>query len=163
MTFGIVALYLRLGDKHPTLNLAAFLSSFTAIVLTVGLDVDKTFILPYLASVTPAITSVANFAQNMPSALGPYLAVLMTGLLLHLIGLIMLGAAVVRSGILPKGSGWLLIVSTVLSYGSLFGVSILHVVGVIGVGLALVWLGLALRSAQVETSASSQPRFVTER
>lgn len=163
MTVGIVALYLRLGDKHPALNLTAFVLSFNAMVLTVGLDIDKTFILPYLASLTPAITSMANFAQNMPAALGPYLAVLMTSLLLHLLGLILLGVAVIRSGVLPNRAGWLLIVGTVMSYGSLFGVSILHVAGVIGVGIALAWLGFRLQSSQAEMSTSSQPRLATGR
>jgi hypothetical protein len=163
MTFGIIALYLRLGDKHPALNLAAFLSSFTAIVMTVGLDVDKTFILPYLTSLNPAITSMGDFAANMPAALGPYLVVLMTTLLLHLVGLIMLGVAVVRSGALPHWAGWILIVGTVMSYGSLFGMGILHTVGVIAVGIALAWLGFALRSSQVEINTSSQTHFATGR
>jgi hypothetical protein len=159
MTFGLVALYLRLGQRSPRLNLAAFLTSFVAIVLTVGLAIDKTFILPYLASVTPAITSVANFATNLPAALQPYLAVLMTGVLLHLLGLILVGMAVVRSAVLPRWAGWLLIAGTVLSYGNLFGIGWLHFIGVIGVGVALAWLGLALWAPQVEAGLARQPQF----
>lgn len=159
MTFGLVALYLRQGHRSRALNLAAFLVSFVAIVLTVGLDIDKTFILPYLASVTPAITSLANFAANMPPMLQPYLMVLLAGLLLHLVGLIMTGAAIIRSGVLPQGAGGLLIVGTVLSYGNLFGVGFLHAAGVIGVGVALAWLGLALWSPQAETTVAMQPQL----
>lgn len=156
VTFGLVAIYLRQGDRSRTLNLVAFVVSFVAIVMTVGLDVDKTFILPYLASVNPVITSVANFAQNMPSMLQPYLMILMLGLLLHLIGPILLGAAVLRSGVFPKLAGWLIIVANVLSYGNLFGVNFLHVIGVIGIGVADIWLGIVLRSVQPETSAAMQ-------
>lgn len=159
MTVGTVALYLRQGHRSRILNLAAFLISFVAIVLTVGLDIDKTFILPYLASLIPSITSVADFALNMPTALQPYLAVLMTGLFLHLVGLVVLGAAVVRSGVLPAWAGWLLIIGTVLSYGNMFGIGFLHTVGVIGVGVALAWLGVALWSPPAEASAVVQAQF----
>ena len=159
MAFGIVALYLRQGHQSRALNLTAFLISFVAIVLTVGLDIDKTLILPYLASGIPAITSVANFATHMPAALQPYLAVLMAGLLLHLVGLVVLGAAIVRSGVLPHWAGWLLIVGTVLSYGSLFGISMLHTIGVIVVGVALAWLGYALWAQKNETAAALQPEL----
>jgi hypothetical protein len=138
---------------------AAFLLSFVAIVLTVGLDIDKTFILPGLASITPAVTSVANFAANMPAALQPYLAILMAGLLLHRVGLVVLGAAVVRAGVLPQWAGWLLMIGTVLGYGNLFGVGGLHTVGVIGVGVALAWLGAALWSPQAEADVAMQPQM----
>lgn len=160
VTFGLVAIYLRQGDRSRTLNLIAFIVSFVAMVMTVGLDVDKTLILPYLASVNPSITSVANFAQNMPVMLQPYLMVLMIGLLLHLVGPILLGAAIVRSGVLPKLAGWLIIIANVFSYGNLFGVNILHVIGVIGIGAADIWLGFAIRSTQaseVPTSLQAQP------
>ncbi len=159
MTMGLVALYLRQGHRSRALNLAAFLLSFVAIVLTVGLDIDKTFILPYLASVNPAVTSMTNFATNLPAMLQPYLMVLLAGLFLHLVGLIVQGVAIVRSGVLPVGAGWLLIVGTVLSYGSLFGINLLHTVGIIGVGVALAWLGVALWSPQAETSVTMQPQL----
>jgi hypothetical protein len=159
MTFGLVALYLRQGHRRRALNLAAFLSSFIAIILTVGLDVDKTFILPYLASLTPAITSMADFAANMPAALQPYLAVLMSALLLHLVGLVLVGVAVVRSGVLPAWAGWLLIAGTVSSYGSLFGLGWLHTLGVIAVGAALAWLGVALWAPAVEPAPALQPQM----
>jgi hypothetical protein len=155
VTFGLVALYLRQGDRSRTLNLAAFLVAFVAMILTVGLDIDKTFILPYLASVNPSITSVANFAQNMPALLQPYLMILMLGLLLHLVGPILLGAAIVRSGVFPALAGWLIILANVLSYGNLFGVNILHVIGVLGVGVADIWLGLALRERQTSAETTS--------
>jgi hypothetical protein len=159
LTLGLVAVYLRQGHRSPRLNLAAFVTAFVAIVLTTGLDIDKTLILPYLASITPAITSMTNFATFMPSALQPYLAVLMSTLLLHLVGLILVGVAVVRAGVLPRWAGWLLIASTVLSYGNLFGLGWLHTFGVIGVGVALGWLGLALSAPQPEASGALQPQF----
>jgi uncharacterized membrane protein YgdD (TMEM256/DUF423 family) len=159
MTFGLIALYLRQAERSRALNLVAFLTSFVAIILTAGLDIDKTFTLPYIASLTPGITSMANFAPNMPAALQPYLAIHMTTLLLHLVGLILVGAAVVRSKVLPVWAGWLLILGTVLSYGNLFGIGLLHTVGVIGVGAASVWLGVALLAPQAEASASLQPQL----
>jgi hypothetical protein len=155
VTFGLVALYLRQGERSRTLNLVAFLVTFVAMIVTVGLDVDKTFILPYLASVNPSITSVANFAQNMPAMLQPYLMVLMLGLLLHLIGPILLGAAVVRSGVFPALAGWLIIIANILSYGNLFGINILHVIGVIGVGVADIWLGWALRTTETNEGVAA--------
>jgi uncharacterized membrane protein YgdD (TMEM256/DUF423 family) len=157
MPFGLVALYLRQGHQKRALNLTAFVLSFVAIVLTVGLDIDKTFILPYMASLNPGTTSMADFASNMPTSLQPYLVVLMTSLALHLVGLILLGVAVVRSGVLPQWAGWLLIVGTVFSYGSLFGSNVAHTVGVVMVGIALAWLGAALWSRQSEASGTMQP------
>ena len=156
VTFGLVAIYLRQGERSRLLNLIAFLVAFVAMVMTMGLDVDKTFILPYLASVNPTITSVANFAQNMPAVLQPYLSILMLGLLLHLVGPILVGTAIVRSGVLPKLAGWLMIVANILSYGNLFGVNILHVVGVLGVGAAHIWLGFALFSTRADDALSMQ-------
>jgi hypothetical protein len=156
LAFGVIGLGLSLRGKLAVLG---FLVMFFATLLVVGLDVDKTFILPYLASANPAITHVGNFAQNIPPMMQNYLLVFLIALGLYLVGPILLGIAILRSDTLPRWAGAVLIVSNIMQYGNMFGVAILHSIGVAVFGLALGWLGYALWARPAATNTIAQPQL----
>lgn len=153
---GAIGLALCLRGRLARLG---FLATFCAALLVVGLDVDKTFILPYLASVNPGITHVGNFAQHLPAMMQSYLLVFMVSLLLYLVGPILLGVAIWRSGALPRWAGAVLIAGNLLQYGNMFGVGILHNIGVAIFGIALGWLGYAIWQRVAEERAALQPQL----
>jgi hypothetical protein len=157
LALGVIGLGLSLRGK---LAAAGFLVMFFGTVLVVGLDVDKTFILPYLATVNPSITHMGNFAQNVPPLMQNYMVVFLVALLLYFVGPLLLGIAIVRDSRLPRWLGVVLIVGNILQYGNMFGVAFLHSIGVAVFGLALGWLGYKLWAWQTTTSTVTQPQLV---
>jgi hypothetical protein len=157
LALGVIGLGLSLRGR---LAAVGFLVMFFGTVLVVGLDVDKTFILPYLATVNPSITHMGNFAQNMRPQMQNYMLVFLVTLLLYFVGPVLLGIAILRDSRLPRWLGVVLIIGNIMQYGNMFGVAILHSIGVAVFGLALGWLGYRLWAWQTATNTITQPQLV---
>jgi hypothetical protein len=140
---GLVGLYARQVEQTGPLGLVGFVLAFVGTALVGS-------ILLYVATVLPLIAAEAQptfeRAATPPAFLQPVF-VLGFGL-----GWILLGAATLRAGVLPRWSGLLLIVGVtlfVLPEVAPLAVTLRHLLvtaGDILFGLGLVWIGYALWS-----------------
>ncbi len=70
---------------------------------------------------------------------------------------ILLGAAIVRAGVLPRGAGILLAVGApIVAFSPPIGVQAVLIVGHVMFGLGLVWLGYALWTGAEHEQSSSE-------
>jgi hypothetical protein len=140
---GLVGLYARQVEQTGPLGLVGFVLAFVGTALVGS-------ILLYVATVLPLIAAEAQpifeRAATPPAFLQPVF-VLGFGL-----DWILLGAATLRAGVLPRWSGLLLIVGVtlfVLSEVAPLAVTLRHLLVTVGdilFGLGLVWIGYALWS-----------------
>ena len=141
--FGLAGLVARLGPALGRLGAAGVLLAVPGVVVAAGLFLTEAFVFPVLAREDPALLDLD----------GPLLGSLMirlTGGLagLWFIGLVLIGVAIERARLLPRGTGMLLAVATVL-FAVLEG-PFLPVAGEIAVVLfaaAHVWVGVTLGRA----------------
>ena len=141
--FGLAGLVARLGPALGRLGAAGVLLAVPGVVVAAGLFLTEAFVFPVLAREDPALLDLD----------GPLLGSLMirlTGGLagLWFIGLVLIGVAIERARLLPRGTGMLLAVATVL-FAALEG-PFLPVAGEIAVVLfaaAHVWVGVTLGRA----------------
>jgi hypothetical protein len=120
--FGLIGVHLKQADKAGWLGSAGFgLSFFSIIILTTQLIVS-TWILPALA----AQPDMPKTAAALLDPSGPLAAFSMVVYIVYIpvvIGLVLLGIAVMRAGVLPRWAGLLLIIGTLLDLAVLIGVS----------------------------------------
>ena len=107
--FGLAGLVARLGPALGRLGAAGVLLAVPGVVVAAGLFLTEAFVFPVLAREDPALLDLD----------GPLLGSLMirlTGGLagLWFIGLVLIGVAIERARLLPRGTGMLLAVATVL-------------------------------------------------
>ena len=139
---GLVGLYTRQAEKTGWLGLAGFVLAFIGIAVGGGLLAIVSIIIPLIASESPTLITQA---MTPPAFLLPVVA-LGFGL-----GFILFGVATMRSGVLPRWAGLLLIIGTVLQMaeGSPMDPSLLHMIltaGRVVFGLSFAWTGYALWS-----------------
>ena len=141
--FGLAGLVARLGPALGRLGAAGVLLAVPGVVVAAGLFLTEAFVFPVLAREAPALLELDG------SLLGSLLIRLTGGLAgLWFIGLVLIGIAIERARLLPRGTGMLLAVATVL-FAVLEG-PFLPVAGEIAVVLfaaAHVWVGVTLGRA----------------
>lgn len=123
----LVGIFARQLQRAGRLGLAGFLTAFvgTAMLLLEGRE--------HLFS--------PDFGQGTPLGLPE----LIVASLVFSIGYILLGAAIVRAGVLPRGAGILLAVGgPIVAFSPPIGVQAILIVGHVLFGFGLVWLGYAL-------------------
>jgi hypothetical protein len=91
-----------------------------------------------------------DFGQGTPLGLWE----LIVASLVFSIGYILLGFAISRAGVLPRGAGILLAVGgPIVAFSPPIGVQAVHVVGHVLFGLGLVWLGYTLWTGTEQPSS----------
>ena len=147
MLFGLVGLYARQVEKTGWLGLVGFVLAFIGTVL-----VDSIFVMASTVIHVVAVQAPALFDQ---AAAPPTFGVLVV-VLGYILGYILFGIATMRAGVLPRGSGLLLIIGSamfMISEAVPLNASLSHLIVTIGdviFGAGFVWMGFALWSEKRE-------------
>jgi hypothetical protein len=152
--FGLAGLVVRLGSALGRLGVVGAVVAVPGLVVAAGLFLTEAFVFPVLARENPALLDLDGVL------LGSW-AIRVTGGLagLWFVGLVLVGVAIERAGVLRRGTGMLLAVGTVL-FGALEG-PFLPVAGEVAVVLfsaaqiRLGWALLARRRSDVTAAQQS--------
>ena len=162
---GLVGIYARQAVKVGWIGLVGFILLSAWFVLIMGFSFVEAFILPQIATATPAFVDgwMKMFNGGTSSISMGALPTLWTlSAPLYMLGGLLFGIATFRARILPRGAAVLLAVGTVLApVASKLSLSAMPKIA-IPTGLALAWLGYALmterRTAAAATAAKSELR-----
>jgi hypothetical protein len=156
---GLAGLYARQVKEAGWLGLAGYLLFSLFFAHTLAFAFAEAFILPQLATASPAfVESFLGAFNGTPGemdlgALPTFYAIAGFG---YVLGGLLFGIATLRAGILPRWAAGLLAVGTILPL--LLSSLIPHPLDrifAVPVGLALIWLGYALWSERREQAAGS--------
>ena len=136
---GLVGLYVRYADQTGSLGLAAFVVAFLGNTLLVAGSFIDAFVIPVLALKFPVVF------EDPPVPLSIALSLTY---LLFVLGYVLLGTAIVRSGVLPRWAGLMLAVGAPLFAVGVATVQPLTVVGAVLFGVGWAWLGYMMVSGQ---------------
>ena len=154
--FGLVGLYARLQEQSGTLGLVAFILALFGSGLSIIAGAVEAYVEPFLAS--QQATPQPPLALIDPAGpLSGLLLFFLLAVIFFFLGYTLMGVVIVRTRVLPRWAGWLLIIGTVLTNATFLG-SIGYVPRVIGgviFGIALGWLGYALWSEKGVTTAQA--------
>jgi len=160
---GLAGLYARQAIKFGWLGLVGFLMLSLWLVLIMGFSFVEAFILPHLATVTPAfVVGWMGMFNGDPSPvdLGVLPALWTLTGPLYIGGGVLFGIATFRARILPRGAAVLLALGTALApVASLLPLTVQPKI-LIPTGLALAWLGYALMVERQKPSADLNDRPV---
>jgi len=150
--FGLIGFYLVQADKAGRLGSVGFLLAFFGTVLVTAQVAVATLILPVIATQQDA----PKTAFEMLDPAGPLSVFSSISLVASValgIGLILMGIATMRAGVLPRWAGLLLIVGTVLEFAVLVGApgAMIVKLGDVAIDAAKIWIVYALWSKQSET------------
>jgi len=158
---GLSGLYARQAAKTGWLGLAGYLMLELWLVLIMGFSFVEAFVLPHVASTSPALVQAWMGMFNGPA--GTFdLGVLPTVWTLtgpvYIIGGLLFGTATFRAGVLPRWAGALLALSTLLAPLAALLPNASQPKTAIPVGIALAWLGCALWTEQRTPALSAASR-----
>jgi hypothetical protein len=157
---GLAGLYARQAEKSGWLGLTGYILFSLWLVLMMGFTFAETFILPLLATGSPAFVQgwVGMFTGSASEInLGALPTLWTLSGPVYILGGLLFGIATFRAGILPRWAGVLLAVGTVLGpVAALFPPEYEAKVAV-PVGLALAWLGYALFSERQAPASEPLP------
>src|SRR5919109_2894747 len=160
--FGLAGLHARQAEKTGWLGLAGFLLFSIWITLVSGFSFVEAFILPKLATASPAF--VESFLGMFSGSTGEIdMGILPTIWQLsgpmYILGPVLFGIATFRAGILPRWAGALLALNIVwVPLGAVLPHQYQSMI-MVPVGLAMAWLGYTLfseRRAEVSESVLDQ-------
>ncbi len=143
MQIGLVGAYAHQAEKLGWLGLAGFVLAFIGTAFVGTIQFMAATVIHAAATQAPGL-----FAQF---ATPPLFAILVVVLGFSL-GYVLFGLATMRAGVLPRGSGLLLILGIALfivTEAGPFGPALAHALAVMGdtaFGLGFAWMGLALWS-----------------
>ena len=158
--FGMAGLYARQVEESGWLGLAGFLLFTVWMTLVCGFSFVEAFILPTLASESPAFVSgFLGMFSGGPSAID--LGVLPTlwniSGPLYIFGPLLFGIATFRARVLPRWAGGLLALNILfVPVGALVPPELQPKI-MVPIGLALAWLGYALFSELREKASDPVP------
>lgn len=151
--FGMAGLYARQAKKAGWMGLAGFTLFSLWLALVMSLSVVEAFILPALATESPAyVAGFLGMFTGSPSQVDlSVLPILWKASgLLYIVGPLLFGIATFRAGVLPRWAGVLLAVGAVLvPVGAILPPALESLI-LVPVGLAMSWLGYALFSERRE-------------
>ena len=158
--FGITGIYARQVEKAGWLGLAGYVLFSLFWALSLAFHFLEAFISPVLASESPKfVQGLLGVVNGAPSDvnLGALPAIYaLTGIAGYVLGGLLFGIATFRAGILPRWAGGLLALGTVLPVlGSSLVPHPFNRIFAVPVGLAMIWLGVALWVER--RAAASQP------
>ena len=136
--FGLVGLFVRQFRVAGTLGLAAFIASIVGTASFVSGLMIEAFIIPYMSLELPQLT----IDDAPPLGIGEAFMIMK---MLFMLGFLLVGAAVIRARILPRGVGVLVIVAILVNtFGDMIIGEPAFYLGSVLFGTALGWLGYAL-------------------
>lgn len=155
--FGMAGLYARQVEKSGWLGLTGFILFSVWFVLISGFSFVEAFILPQLATVSPAfVESLLGMFTGVPATvdLGVLPTVWNVSGPMYILGALLFGIATFRARVLPRWAGGSLTLAAVLiPIGGMFPHEFQAKIAMIPVGLAMGWLGYALVSERRERSS----------
>jgi hypothetical protein len=146
---GMAGLYARQALKTGWLGLVGYLLLSLWLVVIMGFSFVEAFILPHVATASPAFVQAWMGMFNGPAGtfdLGPLPTIWTLTGPVYILGGLLFGIATFRAGILPRWAGALLAVSTVVAPIAALLPNASQPKIAIPMGLALAWLGYALWS-----------------
>jgi hypothetical protein len=147
MLSSLVGLYARQVEQAGWLGLVGFVLAFMGTVVVNSIFLMASTVMHLVAVQAPALFDQAT----SPGTFGVLMVVLG-----YILGYILFGIATMRAGVLPRGSGLLLIIGSVMFFISeavSLNVSLSHLIVTIGdviFGAGFVWMGFALWSEKRE-------------
>lgn len=157
--FGMAGLYARQVEKSGWLGLTGFLLLSVWFVLISGFSFVEAFILPHLATESPAfVESLLGMFTGVPSTVDLGILPMLWNISgpMYILGPLLFGIATFRAQILPRWAGVLLILASVLiPVGGMFPHEYQAKIAMIPIGLAMVWLGYTLFSERREKTSES--------
>jgi hypothetical protein len=153
MLFGLVGLYARQVEKTGWLGLVGFVLAFIGTAFVGGIFFMVSTVTPIIAKEMPAL-----FDQ----AATPSPATVLVVVLGFSLGYILFGIAAMRAKVLPRWSGFLLIIGVsffMISEAPLFDRMFSHVIVTIGdvlFGCGVAWMGYALWSEKREPALTAK-------
>lgn len=157
---GTAGLYFRQLGRAGWPGFAGFVLFAASWWLQTGYVFVDLFVLPPLASVSPDfVNSFLGIVNQHPGPLdiGAMGAVYGVLSVLYLLGGILLGVATVRAGVLPKLPSILLAVAALVTPAAALLPHEFQRYAAIPMGLAYVWLGLALWFPRKAVAGTSRP------
>jgi hypothetical protein len=159
--FGMAGLYARQAEQSGWLGLAGFLLFTVWMTLVCGFSFVEAFILPRLASESPAfVAGFLGMFSGAPSQvdLGILPTIWNISGPMYILGPLLFGIATLRARILPRWAGGLLALGALLiPVGSLVPPEYQPEIALIPIGLAFSWLGYALFSERREKALEPAP------
>jgi hypothetical protein len=155
---GTAGLYFRQMSKAGWLGLVAFVLFAAAWWLQTGYVFTELLVLPPLASISPdLVDSFLSIANQHPATLdiGQFGTVYGILGLLYLVGGILLGVATLRAGVLPRIPSVLLAAAALITPAAALLPHEFQRYAAIPMGIAFIWLGLALWFPAKRTDAAS--------
>jgi len=156
---GITGLYARQADKAGWLGLAGAALLLMTWVLQTAFIFLEAFVLPVLTTTAPAfIESVLGVVSGAPLTADVGLLPVLFGVVGvgYMLGGLLFGIATVRAGVLPRWPAILLAAAATLTpLAALLPHAVQRLAG-IPVGVAFVWLGLALWAGYRATAAATR-------
>src|SRR5919205_57017 len=155
--FGMAGLYARQVEEAGWLGLAGFLLFTVWMTLVCGFSFVEAFILPKLATVSPAfIAGWMGMLVGPPSAVDLGLLPMLWHISgpMFILGPLLFGIATFRARVLPRWAGAVLALNAVLvPLGAVVPPEYQTKIIMIPIGLALAWLGYALWSERRANAA----------
>jgi hypothetical protein len=155
---GMAGLYARQVEESGWLGLAGFLLFTGWMTLVCGFSFVEAFILPKLASESPAfVAGILGMFSSIPSPvdLGVLPTIWNLSGPMFILGPALFGIATFRARVLPRWAGALLALNAVLvPLGAVVPAELQPKIIMIPLGLALAWLGYALFSERRDLRAS---------
>jgi hypothetical protein len=136
-----VAAYLRQAHKAGRLGVAGLIAAVAGTMFLGGDLWFETFYVTYLADVAPHVLDLEPSGLIVIGAVSSYL--------LFAVGWALFGIASLRAGVFPR------VISVAIVIGGLLGFNALLPPWGIGLGLAMVWLGVWLIRNPADTEAVS--------
>lgn len=156
--FGLTGFYLVQADKAGRLGSIGFVLTFFGALMLTAQVVVATWILPVIA-MQPDAPKTAFEMFDLAGPLPAFSLVIFAAYVPAGIGLILMGIATMRAGVLPRWAGLLLIVGTVLDLAVLIGApaELIVKLGDVVIDAAKIWIVYALLSFKGEMVAQAKP------
>lgn len=163
---GITGLYARQAEKAGWLGFAGFALLTISFWLQTAFVFAELFILPVLATTTPAfIDSYLGVVNGHPGEMNIGALVPAYGVLgiCYLLGGLLFGIATVRAAVLPRWPAILLAVAAVITPAAALLPHALQRYAAVPMGIALIWLGYSLWSERRQDKAATAATLAAPR
>jgi hypothetical protein len=145
--FGLIGVYVIQAEKAGRLGSVGFVLTFFGALILTAQVIAATWILPVVALQANA-PKTAFEMFDLVGPLAAFSSVVFAAYVPAGLGLILLGIATMRAGVLPRWAGLLLIIGTVLDLAVLIGASgeLIVKAGDVAIDAAKIWIVYALWS-----------------